>query len=867
MTVDSWYWPQPKHIPWDQIRLDAWQSAMMEFLPSFHWTSDTTASFAKWSDQVERSLHGFSTSPHGKLPPGTCGRGQHRKAKKGNPLVHRIKPNRPGEVHMPISVFLIFTCPGGIVSFVVCKAWFMPVAVVRLMSMLLHTRPSVGPALSGHLDLSPTSVHGGLVAVKLQSSPDQMQGLPTLATLELIFADFRLNYQHLEDWHRRKRAQLAQARKECHSKELFRALRPDCPEALDFLTSTSQFQILVVDSSTGAVQLNADIPSFVGCWTLQGEHIHPVPVVNLDFLESDRTWCLFESDCLPIPGQKIQQTLSITEVPAIHDALLKFWLPRWQNMTHVPADAWDRVVQFTKAFIPKGHLRPAHLGLADYRRAFKKGSALRTAGPDGWQKADVLALPDCMLADMVKLYTHVEQGRPWPQQLTRGHVFCLQKDKNNFEPGNFRPVVLFSIWYRLWSSLQSRHYLSQLEQVANFPAFGFLSGRGCRDLTYAVQTSIELALGQNAALCGGLFDIEKCFNFIPRGPVMFLAKWFGVDDGVICGWTSFLSAMHRAFVIRHEPSDAVCSDNGLPEGDGLSCLGMVLLDFSFHFYMRHFQPQLAELSFVYNLELVARHPDSLVAGVVTLESWIHMFRLRIDSKKSQYWALTSPHRRHLQSLGLSVFECASDLGATMSFSAKHLNRPLRLRILQSMPFWAKLRTLNVSPWHKLQAIRMALLPRSLHASNAVCLGDSWFVKLRTQVMRAMKVSRAGANPVIRVAFICGVDMDPGFYDPWQCFRDFLKYYQTNTEIRRLWLQYVNTPGLRKTHGPFAKVLKLFASLGWEHQLGQSLQLAQGFLLELAWLDMGIAKKLLTHYWQQMMVASVAKRQDFHGLDD
>jgi len=161
---------------------------------------------------------------------------------------------------------------------------------------------------------------------------------------------------------------------------------------------------------------------------------------------------------------------------------------------------------------------------------------------------------------------------------------------------------------------------------------------------------------------------------------------------------------------------------------------------------------------------------------------------------------------------------------------------------------------------------MALLPRSLHASNAVCLGDSWFVKLRTQVMRAMKVSRAGANPVIRVAFICGVDVDPGFYDPWQCFRDFLKYYQTNTEIRRLWLQYVNTPGLRKTHGPFAKVLKLFATLGWEHQLGQSLQLAQGFLLELAWLDMGIAKKLLTHYWQQMMVASVAKRQDFHGLD-
>ena len=34
------------------------------------------------------------------------------------------------------------------------------------------------------------------------------------------------------------------------------------------------------------------------------------------------------------------------------------------------------------------------------------------------------------------------------------------------------------------------------------------------------------------------------------------------------------------------------------------------------------------------------------------------------------WALTSPNRRLLQSIGLSVFECISDLGATMSFNAK-----------------------------------------------------------------------------------------------------------------------------------------------------------------------------------------------------
>eukprot|EP00435_Cladocopium_sp_Y103_P049402 s344_g14.t2 len=425
---------------------------------------------------------------------------------------------------------------------------------------------------------------------------------------------------------------------------------------------------------------------------------------------------------------------------------------------------------------------------------------------------------------MLNLYAKVENGWGWPHQLTRGHVFCLQKVKNKYDVANYRPVVLFSLWYRLWSSLQSRHYLSQLEGLASFPAFGFLTGRSCRDLTYAVQTAIELAIGKRSSLCGGLFDIEKCFNFIPRAPVFFLARWFGVAESAVVGWTSFLQQMHRSFLAHNEPSDAVLSGSGLPEGDGLSCLGMVLLDFSFHHYMRHFQPGINELSFVDNLELISVAPGQLLSGVLTLETWAELFQLRIDSRKTQFWALCPEHRKSLASLGLSVVETACDLGASMSFSAKHLNSPLQHRILQTMPFWAKLRKLNVSPWFKLLAIKMALLPRALHAASSVCLGDSWFVKLRTQVMRALKVSRGGA-----------------------------------------WTEYYTTVNRRKTYGPFAKLLALFAKLGWSMRTAQLLQLEDGFHMDIAWLDLGLAKKLLTYYWKQYMVQTVAKRPNFSDL--
>lgn len=331
-----------------------------------------------------------------------------------------------------------------------------------------------------------------------------------LNTLELIFQDLRLNYQHFEDWHvgswSKPEGKVSQRR----------STRPDGPEPLDFLVTNHAYHVLAVDPHTGAALLDANVESFAGSWTLNGERISPVRSLDFGFVAANRTWCLSESDCIPVPGHTLRcAAVLVTDVPAIHATLLDFYRPRWQAMAGVPQDAWDRIVQFTQAFVPRGLIRAANFGLSDFCAAFRKGSALRTGGPDGWHKADILALPDCVFRDVINLYRHVEHECGWLQQLVGGHVFCLQKAKNVFESASYRPVVLFSIWYRLWSSMQSRHYFTQLERLANFPAFGFLTGRGCSDLTYAVQVPIAEALSQRRDLCGGLFDIEKRFNLYP----------------------------------------------------------------------------------------------------------------------------------------------------------------------------------------------------------------------------------------------------------------------------------------------------------------------------------------------------------------
>lgn len=72
--------------------------------------------------------------------------------------------------------------------------------------------------------------------------------------------------------------------------------------------------------------------------------------------------------------------------------------------------------------------------------------------------------------------------------------------------------------------------------------------------------------------------------------------------------------------------------------------------------------------------------------------------------------------------------------------------------------------MRVSTWHKILAIKMALLPRALYASALTSLGDVWFTRLRSQIMKALRVNRSGANPVVRIGLITSVDVDPHFFD-------------------------------------------------------------------------------------------------------
>ena len=113
---------------------------------------------------------------------------------------------------------------------------------------------------------------------------------------------------------------------------------------------------------------------------------------------------------------------------------------------------------------------------------------------------------------------------------------------------------------------------------------------------------------------GYVADIVKAFNHIPRYPVYVMAEQAGVPGQVLTPWKAAHSQLRRRFKVRQFVSREVASTTGMPEGDPLSCLGMILCDFYFHCYFSRYLPSIYVFSYVDNLSLISTQVPLLVQG-------------------------------------------------------------------------------------------------------------------------------------------------------------------------------------------------------------------------------------------------------------
>ncbi len=103
--------------------------------------------------------------------------------------------------------------------------------------------------------------------------------------------------------------------------------------------------------------------------------------------------------------------------------------------------------------------------------------------------------------------------------------------------------------YRAWAILRTRQILAWFQSWAPPSLLGYLKDRDASDSWSRIMTEVEHALLHDVPLSGGVLDLVKCFDRLPRVPIVQAAVHLGVPAKIAAAWGRFLAVLDRRFVL------------------------------------------------------------------------------------------------------------------------------------------------------------------------------------------------------------------------------------------------------------------------------------------------------------------------------
>eukprot|EP00435_Cladocopium_sp_Y103_P054503 s775_g17.t1 len=841
---DEWYVPAP--FPWPSC----WQSDVQ-------WCalSDMTTAYAKLWDHLESQARSHHVLHGGRISPVQCGRGQTLNTR---PKSYRLTPCRKGRYGEVQPTYMGVSLQHA--------RYFKQLR--RLQALMQQLR--VEDASSSARDNSVCTWRAIRMAVGFPGGFGpwwlQHQLLPVLpAVLPLhhpgadivaqMFVSFRAFVQKFE-------SQLAQARyrygkaKRAHTlnyvfQDCKAAPLPQADTLLDRV-EVGVDEVREEDHSivlTEPVQLIPDIPVVAGGRVLEVLH-H----------EHDQVWV---SSLEGVgPGMMLTQERAVMDDRSILLRFKELWQPRWNKLSHVAEGQWTQICDFVRH-----HFRPIEWHWSPWTaerfvKAVGKKKVKAAKGADGVSQPDLAALPPQACAAFVNLFEAVEQGKGWPLQLSTGFVTSLAKHESAQKEDEFRPVTVYGLVYRLWSSEQAQEALQSLRHVVPQSVQGGLPARQAKAIWYAVAQALEAAYVDNQPLHGLLMDIQKCFNALPRLPLWCALEQLQFPLSTLRGWVSFVSAQTRRFRVRQSVGEPIPSVCGMPEGCALSVFAMVIVDWMLDLWLRQLDVAPTLQTFIDDWSvLFTSHLDFPRIWSLILDFTACM-DLTLDLHKTRVWSTTAEARSAFRAGTLDVAHVARLLGAHQNYTRHAWNSTLQKR-LDSMPaVWTKLRA-SLSPYkYKHVALRMLGWPKAFHACSVVHIGQCHFQKVRSGAMRGLKAERKGANPALHL-IISHLLGDPEAWVIVQTIRDARDLGGLDRVEQFLALFAHSTEDL-PSNGPTSVLKSRLDRLGWViggNGLVQD-RLGSFSLLSTGWDELYLRVQLS---WGHVLHAEVGHRQSFAGI--
>eukprot|EP00435_Cladocopium_sp_Y103_P017092 s2103_g4.t1 len=371
---------------------------------------------------------------------------------------------------------------------------------------------------------------------------------------------------------------------------------------------------------------------------------------NVDIIhaEADKVWV---STVHPdMAGTSLIQEKLVANITDMFEEFRKEWMQRWDKHHNTPDEFWDPIVDFACQACPTPPpMRYAPITYDEWIASLKKKSKRAATGPDGTSRDDLLRLPKHLTMQLLRILEEIERdGNAWPVQLVQAFVIALAKTESASQVNDYRPISIFPVAYRNWSSIRARQLIAHLSSLVPETLAGSVPHKSAHSVWYAILADLEMAHHTDQELAGAVIDLVKCFNLLPRFPILKILKHFQVAPEILRAWSSALVHMRRRFKLRNCVGPPIPSTTGFAEGCGLSVCAMLAVNLVAHRWMsiKHATTQL--WSFVDNLELTCPGARAAKISLDALMQFTQVMDVKVDLSKTYVWSTKTEGRRELR---------------------------------------------------------------------------------------------------------------------------------------------------------------------------------------------------------------------------
>ena len=526
------------------------------------------------------------------------------------------------------------------------------------------------------------------------------------------------------------------------------------------------------------------------------------------------------------------------------------FIPRLQNMSDCPS----------MEFQP--------LTLDDWRCNLKAAKHKSARGACGYTPRELTAMPDCITLWILRLLTCVEQGdMPWPPSIMTARVVMLAKSSNApTSPLQIRPITITSRLYRLWSRLRSMQIAKHLQQLLPPEVSGFTNGVSADLLAATVLCTIERAITDDVPCAGMTLDLVKCYNLIPRLPILCIMSKLGIPTPYLVALRAMFNQLQRVLQIAGSVGSGSMSTTGVPEGCCFSIICMMSLSLWAAWTIEAVDPSVSCIAYADNWEVIADCVAKLQHAIEALLGLIADLRMEVSDEKSWVWASHAEQRKQLRSQTFNGQQfplrlVTDDLGCDVSYCKRVTKVVTRKRIQKAQRVLNRVGKRKIPK--KFKATMTKQLSQSIvaYGSELTYVTPTNYKHLRSAACRAVGRSRGGANPHLSM-FAAQDSMDPELAMLMRrCFfwrRFFSKFAsQRDPFLQRL----ANHTGRLKT-GPAAAMARTFADHGWKCLPNGIIRHDTGWHLDWLRSSRNFLRFMLTHSWNYKVCRIARTRAGF-----